>query len=95
MIITALQRSILRTSAPRSRLYFLRVNRNFTSLPPPPPHHAATAHPASMLGTLTGELDKLAPRFEIRANQIRILRAPEEFYETLKVIGWFLYQWEE
>lgn len=40
-----------------------------------------------MLGTLTGELDKLAPRFEVNASQIRILRAPGEFYETLKVIG--------
>jgi hypothetical protein len=42
-----------------------------------------------MLGTLTGELDKLAPRFEIRASQIQILQAPDEFYSTLKVIGEF------
>ncbi|KAI9817301.1 MAG: CDP-diacylglycerol--glycerol-3-phosphate 3-phosphatidyltransferase [Thelocarpon impressellum] len=40
--------------------------------------------PASVLGSLTGELDRLAPRFDVEADQIRVLEGPAEFYETLK-----------
>ncbi|PSS10692.1 hypothetical protein M430DRAFT_36942 [Amorphotheca resinae ATCC 22711] len=39
---------------------------------------------ASILGTFTTELDRIAPRFEIQGSQIQILRSPSEFYETLK-----------
>jgi hypothetical protein len=38
-----------------------------------------------MLGAFTSELDRIAPKFEIRGSQIQILRTPSEFYETLKV----------
>lgn len=47
----------------------------------------ATATPqsqASMLATITTDLDKIAPRFEIQPDQLRILQTPAEFYETLK-----------
>jgi CDP-diacylglycerol--glycerol-3-phosphate 3-phosphatidyltransferase len=40
---------------------------------------------ASMLATLTTDLDKIAPKFEIPPEQIRVIRTPAEFYETLKV----------
>lgn len=43
-----------------------------------------------MFGSLTTELDKISPRFSIRADQIRIIRTPSEFYNTLKV-GHHLY----
>lgn len=39
----------------------------------------------SMLGSVTSELDKLSPRFELEPSQILILKSPSEFYETLKV----------
>ena len=39
---------------------------------------------ASVLGGITAELDRLSPRIDIRANQIKILGSPTEFYETLK-----------
>lgn len=39
----------------------------------------------SMLGSIISELDKLSPRFEVEPSQIRILKSPSEFYETLKV----------
>ncbi len=39
----------------------------------------------SILGSLTNELDRIAPRFEIQGSQIQVLRSPNEFYETLKV----------
>lgn len=38
-----------------------------------------------MLATITTDLDKIAPRFEIQPEQIEILKTPTEFYETLKV----------
>lgn len=90
MIITTLRRTLLRSTASvpfaRSRPCFSCAKRQFATSPPGAPN-PATSPTASMLGTLTGELDKLAPRFEVHASQIRILQAPGEFYETLKVIG--------
>jgi CDP-diacylglycerol--glycerol-3-phosphate 3-phosphatidyltransferase len=38
-----------------------------------------------MLATITTDLDKIAPRFEVQPEQITIIRTPAEFYETLKV----------
>lgn len=38
-----------------------------------------------MLATITTDLDKIAPRFEIQPDQIEILQTPAEFYQTLKV----------
>jgi CDP-diacylglycerol--glycerol-3-phosphate 3-phosphatidyltransferase len=38
-----------------------------------------------MLATITTDLDKIAPRFEIQPEQIQIIQTPAEFYETLKV----------
>lgn len=38
----------------------------------------------SVLGGITAELDRIAPRIDIRADQIKVLEGPEEFYETLK-----------
>jgi CDP-diacylglycerol--glycerol-3-phosphate 3-phosphatidyltransferase len=40
---------------------------------------------ASMLATITTDLDKIAPRFEVQPEQIQIIQTPTEFYETLKV----------
>lgn len=38
-----------------------------------------------MLATITTDLDKIAPRFEMQPDQIHIIQSPSEFYETLKV----------
>ncbi|KAF2669059.1 phosphatidylglycerophosphate synthase [Microthyrium microscopicum] len=38
----------------------------------------------SALGGLISELDHLSPRFEVKPNQIEIIRGPVEFYEVLK-----------
>jgi hypothetical protein len=40
---------------------------------------------ASMLATISTDLDKIAPRFEIQPEQIQIIQTPAEFYTTLKV----------
>ncbi|CAN9381609.1 unnamed protein product [Alternaria alternata] len=39
---------------------------------------------ASMLATITTDLDKIAPRFDIQPDQIEIIQTPAEFYQTLK-----------
>lgn len=46
---------------------------------------AATPSPASPLGGITVELDRIAPRFEVPAAQITILDSPAAFYNALKV----------
>ncbi|MCJ1480376.1 CDP-diacylglycerol--glycerol-3-phosphate 3-phosphatidyltransferase [Schaereria dolodes] len=38
----------------------------------------------SVLSGIASELDRLAPRIDIRADQVKILYGPTEFYETLK-----------
>lgn len=37
------------------------------------------------LAPFASELDKIAPSFDIKGEQIQIMKTPEEFYETLKV----------
>lgn len=46
------------------------------------------AGPVTGVGALApfvSELDRLAPSFDVRGDQIRIIKTPAEFYETLKV----------
>ncbi|KAJ4402284.1 CDP-diacylglycerol--glycerol-3-phosphate 3-phosphatidyltransferase [Didymella pomorum] len=45
---------------------------------------AAPQSQASMLATITTDLDRIAPRFEMQPDQITIIQTPAEFYETLK-----------
>ncbi|OAL02617.1 CDP-diacylglycerol-glycerol-3-phosphate 3-phosphatidyltransferas-like protein [Phaeosphaeriaceae sp. SRC1lsM3a] len=39
---------------------------------------------AAMLSTITSDLEKIAPRFEIEPERITIIKTPADFYETLK-----------
>lgn len=48
---------------------------------PQPSQHSGL----SMFASVTAELDKIAPRFEVTGEQIRMLRGPAELYEVLKV----------
>ncbi|KAF8428574.1 hypothetical protein EV426DRAFT_584865 [Tirmania nivea] len=60
-----------------------RPHRLLHTAPPiAPPHPVSSYVPA--LASLTSDLDKLAPRFDINAGQIRILKAPSDFYLVLK-----------
>lgn len=80
-------RSVLRCSATRrlggirARLPRAKSRRYSTATSAPLPNGASQA---SMLGAFTNELDRIAPRFDIQGSQIRVLRSPNEFYETLK-----------
>lgn len=51
----------------------------------PPSPAPAAASKAAVLGSLTNELDKIAPRFEIDAERISIIKGPADFYSALKV----------
>ena len=46
---------------------------------------ASNANSVGALAPFVTELDRLAPSFDIRGEQIQIIRTPAEFYETLKV----------
>lgn len=51
-------------------------------------HTTSNASPTAIpspLGSITVELDRIAPRFEIPASQVTILDSPANFYSTLKV----------
>jgi hypothetical protein len=56
------------------------------SVPPSPAPIAALRAP--ILGSITNELDKIAPRFEVEADRIHIIRDPADFYAALKV--WYI-----
>ena len=67
----------------RWRRQLAQQRRGYSASTPQPPATNGQS-PESVLGTLTTELDKLAPRFEVNGNQIHIIRTPKDFYETLK-----------
>lgn len=48
------------------------------------PANVPPASHMSVLGGITSELDRLAPRIDIGADQIEILGGPKDFYDTLK-----------
>ncbi|KAK5134897.1 hypothetical protein LTR08_005987 [Meristemomyces frigidus] len=62
-----------------------RVQRRFSSSSSTPSATPVTTQsPAAPLASITSELDKISPRFDVSADSIEILRSPGEFYETLK-----------
>ncbi|KAL9054127.1 MAG: hypothetical protein Q9206_003659, partial [Seirophora lacunosa] len=65
----------------RKRVPSPQCRLNSTSVPP------ATTHGSPSSPTLVGiasQIDQIAPRIDIRAEQIDILDGPKEFYDTLK-----------
>lgn len=99
MIITRLRPAVLRLPAALGRHGCVNCTKRFISSgpspPPLPPPAPTLAVPATILASLTNELDKIAPRFEVDAERIHIIRGPADFYAELKVprfmcvrIGW-------
>ena len=94
LVSDMLARSLLRCAAPR-RI----VSRQWPRAPKGRRYSTASSsvsgggvqstagQGAPMLAAFTEELDKIAPRFDIRGDQVKVLRTPSEFYETLKVCG--------
>lgn len=78
---------LARNSIPcrHARVRILRVQcRRASASSAPPPANTAPQSTASALASLTSELDKLSPRFDVPAESITILRSPSDFFETLK-----------
>ncbi|PUU80525.1 hypothetical protein B9Z19DRAFT_1021266 [Tuber borchii] len=86
MIVTTLRNSFLRPAVCLMRCRpCVHPRRSFSSFNSTLYPTASIPSPTtSVLGSLTGELDRLAPRFEIQANQICIIKTPGEFYSVLK-----------
>lgn len=63
----------------------VRPSRRFSTSSSSPVSSSAPQSQASMLATITTDLDKIAPKFEIQPDQIDVLKTPVEFFETLKV----------
>lgn len=78
---TACIRQISRSSTRRYRHGSFQRRKASTSTAMP----ATAPSPAAPLASITSELDKLTPRFDVSASSIEILKGPSEFYETLKV----------
>lgn len=49
-----------------------------------PREQSQSSNASSVLAGITTELDRNAPRIDIRADQVRVLHGPEDFYEALK-----------
>jgi hypothetical protein len=86
MIIRSFARCARSRARPLARwkVHQQRPSRGYSTssstAPPSPP-----ASSFSILGSVTSELDKISPRFEVDPSRIQILQSPSEFYETLKV----------
>lgn len=63
------------------RLHPKPHRRCFSSAPREPSQSSTTS---SVLAGITTELDRNGPRIDIRADQVKVLNGPEEFYEALK-----------
>lgn len=74
-------RQLRQSSGRRYRHGSLQRRKASSSSPIP----ATAPSPASPLASITSELDKLSPRFDVPAGSIEILRGPSEFYDALKV----------
>ena len=59
-----------------------RVQRRYSSTATGPA--ASVSSPAAPIASITSELDRLSPRFDVPAESIEILRTPAEFYGALK-----------
>lgn len=73
----------LRTSAFRSTISHTKVQSRRYATPAGAP---ASSSPSGVgaLAPFVSELDRMAPSFDLRGEQINIIKTPSEFYETLK-----------
>ncbi|CCX32898.1 hypothetical protein FPQ18DRAFT_321902 [Pyronema domesticum] len=83
MIVTCLRPAARRLPAAFTGRYACPCTRRFIASGPPSPAPAVTLK-TPVLGSLTNELDKIAPRFEVDAEKIEIIRGPADFYSALK-----------
>lgn len=87
MIVRSCARCASRARVLRSKPSISPPRHQFRSYATPHGAPGAPVHggSAGLLAPFVSELDRMAPSFDIRGDQIRILKTPTEFYETLKV----------
>ncbi|KAI1358894.1 hypothetical protein F5Y08DRAFT_350184 [Xylaria arbuscula] len=73
-------RPIVQRQAPQ----YARQCRRRYSIPSGSAPISSPTSSAGMLAPFTNEFDRLAPSFKINGTQIRIIKSPTDFYETLK-----------
>lgn len=96
MIVTRLRPAVLRLPATLGRHGCVNCTKRFIASGPPHSPAPTAAVPAAILSSLTNELDKIAPRFEVDAERIQIIRSPADFYAELKVddvCGFHVNEW--
>lgn len=92
-LLKMIVRGLTRAQAPKivSRRAFclpirsVKTTRRHSSSHAPSMASATPQSQASMLATISTDLDKIAPKFEVQPDQITIIQSPAEFYATLKV----------
>lgn len=76
---------LLRPALCRSSTRHARVHsRRYSSPASAGVPAAGSSSSAGILAPFTNELDRIAPYFRVQGSQIRIIRTPTDFYETLK-----------
>lgn len=70
-------------NARRQIVKYGRVQRRYSSTSAAGPT-ASVSSSAAPIASITSELDRLSPRFDVPAESIEILRTPAEFYSALK-----------
>jgi hypothetical protein len=83
MILGCLPRRSLSTFI-RPRPFSRRCRRKFSTSSATAPTVQSSL---SMLASLTTELDKIAPRIDINASQLKILKRPVDFYDFLLTVS--------
>lgn len=58
--------------------------RPYSAQSAPAPAQAQGLGQAGALAPFVSELDRIAPSFDVRGDDVRIIKTPAEFYETLK-----------
>ncbi|KAL8782524.1 MAG: hypothetical protein Q9213_005289, partial [Squamulea squamosa] len=83
MIVRRIHLCNSRRLLPTLRKIIARPQRRLSSTSPPSASCQSSSIPSSWAG-FTSQLDQIAPRIDINADQIEVLEGPKEFYETLK-----------
>lgn len=76
-------------AAPRLRPRAARLpqraqRRRYSAQSAPAPAQAQGQGQAGVLTPFVSELDRIAPSFDVRGGDVKIIKTPAEFYETLK-----------
>ncbi|PNY23312.1 CDP-diacylglycerol-glycerol-3-phosphate 3-phosphatidyltransferase, partial [Tolypocladium capitatum] len=86
MLARSCTRCVARARGPafRTNIVPARARCRRYATPSGTPASSAPGNGAGVLAPFVSELDRMAPSFDVRGEDIRILQTPADFYETLK-----------